>query len=643
MPSKQEDGSKSRKISPVLFMTVDGEPMRFFLRPGPAKVHLQPCITGGGGVVCKAQEPGAILLAEPEEMGSFPESAAHWYVSTQYIRDCIDKNLQLDVEDYRLNTEQVQRRSTRQTANTEVFAGLSGGRLAYTSEEDAAILKYVSKRKTETGGNTLWQEMGKKHVTNHSWQSMKHRYKARLAHRQSEVEEEERTEGETKVGEDQKTDIQNLSCDKDDPPPPQTHSADTAATDLTQTDAQPKPAESMQPETVEAQTPSSPEQEVLCVDPQTNGQPIPVESTQPENVEPQTTSSPEPEVVPEDSPPAQAETLPDTPPKKQKKKQAASPKPVRPQRRSTRRHPEEPPSPQPYGKKLRLSSPCTPQKATPSPQPSRKTKSAEENGQVTPSKKTKTDEGANTVAQKEPEKGGKRKEKRKLGVLELATKEFEDESESEQDETTDLQNPTETVATQPRSTEPPLPTAATAAIAAAPQSAPGHAPSLQESRQEVQASSKDPQPETGCPVPAPSEPVPSTSKAHLFIFESESQEEESDVGDNTAAPSVPQPLMNKDAAISLTQMQLEEDKQRIRGLMKQTNQDLVSVTKALLKTSGDFSAALSLLLTPSSFTGPIWNRHDDSLLLSADPAVRQELQEKYGEEDVAKRLVFLEV
>ncbi|XP_071382458.1 telomeric repeat-binding factor 2-interacting protein 1-like, partial [Centroberyx affinis] len=214
---------------------------------------------------------------------------------------------------------------------------------------------------------------------------------------------------------------------------------------------------------------------------------------------------------------------------------------------------------------------------------------------------------------------------------------------SEQDETTDLQNPTETVATQPRSTEPPLPTAATAAIAAAPQPGPGHAPSLQESRQEVQASSKDPQLERGCPVPAPSEPVPSTSKAHLFIFESESQEEESDVGDNTAAPSVPQPIMNKDTAISLTQMQLEEDKQRIRGLMKQTNQDLVSVTKALLKTSGDFSAALSLLLTPSSFTGPIWNRHDDSLLLSADPVVRQELQEKYGEEDVAKRLVFLEV
>ena len=59
--------------------------------------------------------------------------------------------------------------------------------------------------------------------------------------------------------------------------------------------------------------------------PQADAQPVLVETTQPETVELQRTSSPKPEVVLEDSPPAQAETRPDTP-KKQKKKQAASPK-----------------------------------------------------------------------------------------------------------------------------------------------------------------------------------------------------------------------------------------------------------------------------------------------------------------------------
>lgn len=67
------------------------------------------------------------------------------------------------------------------------------------------------------------------------------------------------------------------------------------------------------------------------------------------------------------------------------------------------------------------------------------------------------------------------------------------------------------------------------------------------------------------------------------------------------------------------------------------------MTKALLKTSGDFSAALDLLSDPSSFSGPLWKRCDDTLLCSADPAARQQLQEEFGEEEVAKRILFLEV
>lgn len=73
---------------------------------------------------------------------------------------------------------------------------------------------------------------------------------------------------------------------------------------------------------------------------------------------------------------------------------------------------------------------------------------------------------------------------------------------------------------------------------------------------------------------AGSEPVAATSKAHLFIFDNESQEDDSQsvFVDCLAAPSSPQPTVDKDAAFSLTQSQLEEDKQRIRDLMNQTNQ-----------------------------------------------------------------------
>lgn len=76
---------------------------------------------------------------------------------------------------------------------------LRSGRLSYSAEDDAAILTYVSKHKSETGGNRLWQEMEKQSVTSHSWQSMKSRYKARLA--KSEVVKVATTEEDTKPAE----------------------------------------------------------------------------------------------------------------------------------------------------------------------------------------------------------------------------------------------------------------------------------------------------------------------------------------------------------------------------------------------------------------------------------------------------------
>lgn len=80
------------------------------------------------------------------------------------------------------------------------------GRVAYTPEDDAAILRYVSKQKTEIGGNRLWQEMEKQHVTSHSWQSMKYRYRARLAVKHSEAEEANTTEEHGKV-DDNETEV----------------------------------------------------------------------------------------------------------------------------------------------------------------------------------------------------------------------------------------------------------------------------------------------------------------------------------------------------------------------------------------------------------------------------------------------------
>ncbi|NXA54258.1 TE2IP protein, partial [Nothocercus julius] len=53
--------------SRTLFLWEDGSPMRFYVRPGLAKLRLAPLVLAGGGRLCRVQEPGAVLLAQPGE------------------------------------------------------------------------------------------------------------------------------------------------------------------------------------------------------------------------------------------------------------------------------------------------------------------------------------------------------------------------------------------------------------------------------------------------------------------------------------------------------------------------------------------------------------------------------------------------
>lgn len=627
--------------------------------------------------MCKVQRPGAILLIDQDERGCIPETTARWYVATKYIHDCIEEDKQLNIEDYRLNPEDIPKHSTRLNNSREGSSGQVGGRVAYSPEEDAAILSYVSKHKTETGGNRLWQEMEKQHVTSHSWQSMKYRYRVQLAKKHTEAEKVQTTEGETKE-EKQETDIAKPSSEKAAPPQILSPAPDCLQTDLTQVDAQPIPAESTQLENVDAETSNLPQPGEPCVDTQGDARRIPAESTEPEATDPQTINSPQKESAPEDSPQSLRHTLT---PKEPVEKQVASPElERRQQHRLTRRQLEleASSSPVPYGKKHRsLSVSPRPAKETESavkpaiqihttidPPPSKRARVQDE-AAAAESQQVESAEAAvcetpraDEESRPSPQNGGKKKEKRKLGILALATKEFEDESESSEDESPDLQNPTEPAAMQPTSTEPPLLSSDPAADQASTRSNPEPGPSLQEKPQQAQVLSSDGAAEMGCPQPQPqpqpqpaaSDPAPTeashaASGAHRFIFDSESQEEDSQslIGDRATALPNPQPLVNEDAALSLTQVHLEEDVQRITALMNHTNEDIVVVTKALLKTSGDFAAALDLLSNPSVISGPFWNHHDDGLLLSADPVVRQQLQEKYGERELAQRIVFLEL
>ncbi|XP_062842748.1 telomeric repeat-binding factor 2-interacting protein 1 [Trichomycterus rosablanca] len=163
--------------SPVLFLNVKGEPMRFFVRPGPTKVQLQPLITNGGGILCRTQEPNAILLADPGEISAAAEGASQFYISTQYIRDCVIQNKQLDIEGYRFsNLQPVQTRTASRKQK-------GAGRMGYSLEDDSAILNFIAKHQHDAKGNRVWQEMERQGITSHSWQSMKDRFLKHLQHK----------------------------------------------------------------------------------------------------------------------------------------------------------------------------------------------------------------------------------------------------------------------------------------------------------------------------------------------------------------------------------------------------------------------------------------------------------------------------
>ncbi|NWU30610.1 TE2IP protein, partial [Dyaphorophyia castanea] len=133
-----------------LFLWDDGRPMRFYLRPGLAKLRVAPLVLAGGGRLCRVQEPGAVLLAQPGEAA--PDGA----VSTEYVTECVERNQRLPLEPFLLATR---------------------GRLAFTEAEDAALLQAVRGQGTvRVSGRALWIELERSGLTRHSWQAMRDRY-----------------------------------------------------------------------------------------------------------------------------------------------------------------------------------------------------------------------------------------------------------------------------------------------------------------------------------------------------------------------------------------------------------------------------------------------------------------------------------
>ncbi|XP_025936934.1 telomeric repeat-binding factor 2-interacting protein 1 [Apteryx rowi] len=86
---------------------------------------------------------------------------------------------------------------------------------------------------------------------------------------------------------------------------------------------------------------------------------------------------------------------------------------------------------------------------------------------------------------------------------------------------------------------------------------------------------------------------------------------------------------------------VEEVVKIIQHFMQKFSMDLLTVTQAFLKNTGEVETTLNFLQTGQRLDGyPVWSREDDLELQKDDEHVRSKLIAKFGAENVAKRIAF---
>ncbi|XP_073700829.1 telomeric repeat-binding factor 2-interacting protein 1 [Garra rufa] len=524
-------------ISPVLFLDASGQSMRFYVRPGPTKTQLYPLVTNGGGSLCRNQEPGAILLIDPGDATTASMSSGQKYISTKYIKDCVEQNQQLNLDDYVITVgPSVQTRmATRHQSN---------GRMGYSPEDDAAILKFMEKRQHEAKGNLVWKEMEKRRVTDHTWQSMRDRF---LKHLQHKLVKKSPTKRKPLCF--TQSPLRKKKATENSKP----------ETDTLQNSPQ-KPVMSDSSETQIATENS------VCPTVRTNPQPSPERASSPPDVadaagEPQNGSSND--IQDKTSVPVQEQ-------------ETAEPE------MSKRSRLDEDPD----GQNI--------------PNGSNEHSSPKKTRQTTC--KTATPDS------------------RKLGILAKAAKEFEDSDVM--DESEEGEDPFEAPTTKPSDAQ-------------ESSASPATLPREPETQAELNKNTHQEAPDALCPSPSPEEerPGPSSiavpaSSCHVFILDTESQDKH-----NSQTTGTPEETLCNDLV------------EHVENLMTKTKKDLIEVTKALWKASGDLARAQAYLLDgyDHEIHGPVWTHLDDEILLLADPYELEQLQSKYGKEEVTRRRDFLTV
>ncbi|KAG1933679.1 telomeric repeat-binding factor 2-interacting protein 1-like [Pimephales promelas] len=620
---------KVSEISPVLFLEASGHSMRFYVRPGPTKTQLYPLISNGGGILCRNQEPGAILLVDPGDVTSAMASTGQKYISSKFIRDCVEQNQQLDRDDYVI--------SVGPSVQTRMAARHQGtGRLGYSLEDDAAIVKFMEKRLHEAKGNLVWKEMEKRSVTGHSWQSMKDRFLKHLQHKLTEKSPKKSPSKRkallfTQSPLSKKTATQTSEPEADT----DTSRKSDAVSDSSETQI------STECPTVRTIPPPSPERassppeaasESLHERQDESRVPVQEQETPGPPPSPERASSP-PEAASESTHDRQDESRV---PVQEQETSGPPPSPERasspPEAASESTHDRQDESRVPVQEQETPGPPPSPERASSPPEAASESPHERQDEsrvpvqeqeipgpEISKSPRLEEDRDGQDIPDGSSEQPSLNKTKqttsktatadsKKLGILAKAAREFEDSDVM--DESEEGEDPCEAPIVEPSDAH--ESSATPSMFAREPESQAEH---HEEARQESAAPEEEER-------PGPSSTAFTT---HAIMLNSESREP-----NHSQAGGTPEE--------TLTRL-----KEQVKSLMRDSKKELVEVTKALLKASGDLARARVYLIDgyDQEIHGPLWNHLDDEVLLLADSYELEQLQLKFGVEEVSRRRAFL--
>ncbi|XP_046363117.1 telomeric repeat-binding factor 2-interacting protein 1-like isoform X5 [Haliotis rufescens] len=163
------------KFSRTLFISENGHPVTFYMRPCSERKRLKPMIEHGGGSVSSKQTKTCIKLLEPG--GSVTTGG---FIKSEFVLCCVKENKLVDMTKFRCVPGRVPSSDDDLSPARNIIRTKRPvkGRQKYTREEDWKIVSYLvrERRYNEVNGRKVWQDMELFEVSMHPGESMRTHY-----------------------------------------------------------------------------------------------------------------------------------------------------------------------------------------------------------------------------------------------------------------------------------------------------------------------------------------------------------------------------------------------------------------------------------------------------------------------------------